>query len=264
MHFKIGTQPKELGLSVTVTNGSAEGYTRSLEMLVGYGDHVIVEEATFPAALSELRALGAQILDVPTDEQGLCPSALRQALSKWKPEDADDPKSDVPKVMYLVPTGCNPTGHTIPVERKREIYEIAREYNLLIIEDDPYYFLQYERPLVPSFLSIDEDGRVLRADSFSKCIAAGFRLGILSGPTPLLEKIQMHVGISIEHTSNLSQIAFNKLLDHWGQDGFDENVRNVGAFYQGQQKAMEAACQTWMGELAEWTVPKAGMYYWIR
>ncbi|XP_013417330.1 kynurenine/alpha-aminoadipate aminotransferase, mitochondrial-like [Lingula anatina] len=247
-----------------VTSGAAEAYTKVLEMCVKEGDKVLVEIPTFSSAIDNLLTLGAEPLGVQGDDHGMIPGELRNIMSKWRPEDADNPHSDVPKLMYVIPSSSNPSGATLPLERKREIYEIAREYNLLIIEDDPYYFLQFGSRLEPSFLSIDTDGRVLRADSFSKCMTAGLRLGILSGPDLLVSKVQSHVGFSQEHSNNLAQAVLHKIFEAWGEQGTKKRWREVSALYERQKNAMVSSAKKWLTGLAEFVEPQGGMYLWIR
>ena len=122
-----------------------------------------------------------------------------------------------PKIMYINPTGANPTGTVLPLDRRRKIYEIASKFDLLILEDDPYYYLQFTKGnRVPSFYSMDVDGRVLRFDSFSKILSSGLRLGFVTGPKPLIERIMLHMQVSSMHTTSLSQFIANDLLQEWG------------------------------------------------
>ena len=119
--------------------------------------------------------------------------------------------------MYINPTGANPTGTVLPLDRRRQIYEIACTHDLLILEDDPYYYLQFTNGIrVPSFYSLDVDGRVLRFDSFSKILSSGLRLGFVTGPKPLIERIMLHMQVSSMHTTSLSQFIAYDLLNKWG------------------------------------------------
>ena len=93
-------------------------------------------------------------------------------------------------MLYTVPVGGNPTGVSQTLERKKEIYQIAREHNLLILEDDPYYYLQFGDK-IPSYLSMDVDGRVLRFDSMSKILSSGLRVGWATGPTELVNVLNL-------------------------------------------------------------------------
>ena len=108
---------------------------------------------------------------------------------------------------HKIHTGSNPTGTTMTLERKKEMYKICCQYNILILEDDPYYFMHFSDELIPSFLSMDIEGRVLRFDSFSKVLSSGLRLGWVTGPKQLVAPIELHVQSSYLHSSALSQVS---------------------------------------------------------
>ncbi|MPC09297.1 Kynurenine/alpha-aminoadipate aminotransferase, mitochondrial [Portunus trituberculatus] len=108
-------------------------------------------------------------------------------------------------LLYLIPNADNPTGNTLSHERRQEIYDIACTYDILIIEDDPYFFLQYGPQIPPSFLSLDTAGRVLRIDSFSKIIGPGLRLGYITADKPFIDTITNFVSSFTIHSSSLSQ-----------------------------------------------------------
>lgn len=107
--------------------------------------------------------------------------------------------------VYFVPAS-NPTGVTMPLDRRIEIYRICCKYNIIILEDDAYYFLHFLDKQPISFLSLDTEGRVLRFDSFSKVLSSGLRLGYLTGPKQLVQNIELHIQSSYLHTSALSQV----------------------------------------------------------
>ncbi|XP_057576244.1 kynurenine/alpha-aminoadipate aminotransferase, mitochondrial-like isoform X2 [Hippopotamus amphibius kiboko] len=214
--------------------------------------------------LCKVQPLGCNIINVSSDEQGIIPDSLREILSKWKPEDSKNPKKNTPKFLYTVPNGNNPTGNSLTTNRKKEIYELAREYDFLIIEDDPYYFMQFNKPWAPTFLSMDVDGRVIRADSFSKVLSSGLRIGFISGPKPLIERIVLHIQVSTMHPSTFAQLLVSQLLHQWGEDGFLAHVERVIDFYRKQRDALLAAADKWLSGLAEWHVPNAGMFLWVK
>jgi kynurenine/2-aminoadipate aminotransferase len=99
----------------------------------------------------------------------------------------------MPKFLYINPTGSNPTGTVLTLERKKDIYKTCSEFDLLIFEDDPYCFITFDEEPLPSFYSMDVDGRVIRFDSFSKSVAPGLRLAFATGPRPLMEKLNFHM-----------------------------------------------------------------------
>ena len=89
--------------------------------------------------------MNCNIIPINTDQHGMDPQSLCDVMSGWSPADIDNPQSRIPKMMYLIPNGGNPTGHSLTEARKREIYKIAQKYNLLILEDDPYFYLQFNK-----------------------------------------------------------------------------------------------------------------------
>lgn len=98
--------------------------------------------------IPQVKPLLSNAIPVESDINGLNPASLRQALSKWSPSDARRPGSDAPRLLYLVPNGGNPTGAGLTLERKKEIYKIAQDYDLIILEDDPYFYLQFSKVMV--------------------------------------------------------------------------------------------------------------------
>merc|ERR1719228_3139626 len=159
----------------------------------------------------------------------MMPDNLKQVL-----EGIVERRDPLPKFLYINPTGANPTGTVLPLDRRREIYKLCSQYNLILLEDDPYYYLQFEekhlRP--PSFFSLDTEGRVVRFDSFSKILSSGIRLGFVTGPKPVIERIMLHMQVSVLHASSLSQVLVSNLLEQWGSEGFQNQIKRVEDFYE--------------------------------
>nr|XP_027783024.1 kynurenine/alpha-aminoadipate aminotransferase, mitochondrial isoform X1 [Marmota flaviventris] len=256
--------PSQGQMDLCVTSGSQDGLCKIFEMLVDPGDNILLNEPAYSATIQALLPLGCNIINVPSDKYGIIPDSLTEILCKWKPEDSKDPKKNTPKFLYTVPNGNNPTGNSLRGDRKKKIYELARKYDFLIIEDDPYYFLQFNKPWEPTFLSMDVDGRVVRADTFSKVLSSGLRVGFLTGPKPLIERILLHIQVSSLHPCTFSQFMVLELLQQWGEEGFLAHVQRVTDFYRSQRDAVLAAADKWLSGLAEWNVPVAGMFLWIK
>ncbi|XP_074479577.1 kynurenine/alpha-aminoadipate aminotransferase, mitochondrial [Sebastes fasciatus] len=247
-----------------VTTGSQEGICKVFEMLVNPGDNVLLDSPTYPGTLAALQPLGCNIINVPSDQYGMIPAALKEVLSRWDPSDVHKPGSTAPKVLYTIPNGGNPTGASMTAQRKQEVYELARQYDMLIIEDDPYYFLQFDKPWAPTFLSMDVDGRIIRTDSFSKILSSGLRIGFVTGPKPLVDRVVLHIQASTMHTSTFTQLMVSQLLHSWGQEGFLQHIDGVIEFYRKQRDAMISSADKWLKDVAEWHSPSAGMFLWIK
>ena len=246
----------ERELGVCMFNGSLHAMAAAFDVLVGPGDAVLLERPTFPSAISMLRVLGADLRPVATDANGLIPADLERAL-------AEAPHA---RVLYLIPTGQNPSGASLPVERKREIYRIACAHDLLVLEDDPYWNLQMETAFAQqnrSLMSMDVEGRVLRFDSFSKVLSAGLRLGVASGAPALVEKLQAHQQASAQHPSLLSQMLLLRILEHLREEGFEEHLAALQDFYRAQRDCFLRAVDTHLSSMVRYQSPAAGMFLWM-
>jgi len=248
-----------------VTTGSQEALAKSLELILDPGDTIIVEDFTYPTALSGLRAIGAKFATVKTDSDGIIPEELDNVLSVVTAIGIKI------KAIYTIPTGQNPSGSTLTNARRTAVYQICRKYNIIILEDDPYWFLKLNsrnteqtRENFKSFISMDEDARVLRFDSFSKVISSGLRLGFVTGPNYLVERLQLHQQTSSLHTSGLSQAILTLLLEKWGPNGFSEHVTKVEKFYSEKRNIFLNCAEKHLTGLAEWNTPSAGMFVWIK
>ncbi|XP_034712236.1 kynurenine/alpha-aminoadipate aminotransferase, mitochondrial isoform X1 [Etheostoma cragini] len=261
-----GYTPENGQMDVCVTTGSQEGLCKVFEMLVNPGDNVLLDAPTYSGTLAALQPLGCNLINVPSDQHGIIPAALKEVLSRWDPSDVHKPSSTVPKILYTIPNGGNPTGASMTAQRKQEVYELARQYDMLIIEDDPYFFLQFDKPWAPTFLSMDVDGRIIRTDSFSKILSSGLRIGFVTGPKPLVDRVVLHIQASTMHTSTFTQLMVSQLLHSWGQDGFIQHIEGVIEFYRKQRDAMITSADKWLKgvDVAEWQTPSAGMFLWIK
>ena len=252
-----------------ITVGSQDGLTKAFEMLCNPEEEVMVEDPTYPGILAFLKPFGVKMIGIPIDADGIVVEELERVLQMKKKE------GKIPKVLYTIPTGQNPSGATLTTERKKKIYQLACEYNFVIMEDDPYYFLSYgkekaigqeatfQRSKIDSFFSMDVEERVLRFDSLSKVVGGGLRIGWVSGPKAMITQLELHQQATVLHNCNLSQVIVSKLLDHYGVDGWNEHVRQVALFYCGRRDALIAACEKHLKGLAKWNTPTASMFLWL-
>ncbi|KAB7505456.1 Kynurenine/alpha-aminoadipate aminotransferase, mitochondrial, partial [Armadillidium nasatum] len=251
---------------LVILPGSQDGLCKTFEMLLEPNDYVVTQEPCYTGTLAIVGPYTPKVLAVECDDKGMIPNSLKNCLSSWDPQDIREKSEGVPKVLYLNPNACNPTGVSIPNERRKEIYKLACDYNLLILEDDPYYFIQFDdrKNFPTSFLEMDTEGRVIRFDSFSKVLSSGIRLGFATGPKPLMKQLVLHMQASILHTPSLTQIMVSELLDNWKEEGFYEHTEKVKKFYEGRRNVMLKAAEKHLSGLCEWSVPTGGMFLWIK
>ncbi|KAI7859452.1 pyridoxal phosphate-dependent transferase [Circinella umbellata] len=254
---------KEFDLSIGP--GSQDLLTKALEMFAEPGSALLVEEPTYTGALSFLETQPVDLVPVSTDAKGIVPEDLDKILTNW-PESNPSGKKDQarPQVLYTVPVGGNPTGVSSTLDRKKRMYEVCQKHDIIIIEDDPYYYLQFNTPRTPSYFSMDVDGRVLRMDSMSKILSSGIRIGWVSGPKVLIERMNMHTMVTNLQPAGVPQLMAYGLLSQWGHDGFFKHVGNVANFYRERRDLFVECMNRHLKGLAEWCVPDSGMFCWIR
>ncbi|KAH8824728.1 pyridoxal phosphate-dependent transferase [Flagelloscypha sp. PMI_526] len=231
--------------------GNTCGYSTAFQTFVNPGEGVIVTEWTYPSALASLIPYEVNIVPIGQDsEQGMSAVALRELLEGWDSEARGFPR---PRLIYTVPIGQNPTGATMGLERKKEIYAIAVEFDLLIVEDDPYYILQHGpyvpkadrtrlsaatdsdeeflNTLEPSYLRIDYQGRVIRIDTFSKTIAPGCRMGWFTVNPLFAERLERQTETTTQGPSGFAQAMVTALLLEWGYEGYIRWLRGLRLQY---------------------------------
>jgi len=249
-------QPAFEDWTVLIDTGNTDGWTRAAMTLCNPGEGVLCEEWTYPSALASMMPFNVKPVPVAMDGLGMKSDALENLLSQWDPVSRQMPR---PRVMYIVPVGQNPSGSTMSVARKKQIYDVCVKYDVIIVEDDPYYFLQmgnytfkedrsssptpsgrpspdeskkYVSTLTPSFLNFDYQGRVIRLDTFSKTIAPGSRLGFFTCNPLFAERLERQGETSAQAPCGFGQSVITKILTHWTYDGYIRWLRGLQTEYQ--------------------------------
>ncbi|XP_017888978.1 kynurenine/alpha-aminoadipate aminotransferase, mitochondrial-like [Ceratina calcarata] len=244
---------------IVVVSGAQDGLSKTLEAIIGPGDPLLVHDPFYPGVDVVVAPYQTELIPIPQDEQGMVPEILRETL-----RNRELSGKKMPKIMYINATGTNPTGVVIPLERRKEIYRIACEYNFLILDDDPYHFMYFEDVEPKSFLSLDTEGRVIRLDSFSKVISSGLRLGFVTAPAPLIASIERHLQSSHLHAPTLSQVILYKLMKLWGYDGLMDHFMWTRHFYKQRRDFIAGIAEKHLNGLADISLPQSGFFLWIR
>ncbi len=235
--------------SVIITSGGQQGIELTCKVLCNEGDTVICENPSFIGALNAFRSLGVTPIGVPLNDDGIDTAALRQALLA-------NPKT---KFLYLIPTFHNPAGITSTLENRRAVYALAREFNVLILEDNPYGELRFAGEEVPTYKSMDTDGRVIYCGSFSKVLSAGIRIGFLSANNELMQKIVVAKQVEDVHTNQFFQMVCAKYIQDYDLDAHIESIR---ALYRHKCNLMLQALDTYMPKEVKFTRPEGGLFLW--
>ncbi len=235
---------------IVVTSGSLQGFVFLAEQLVQPGARVLVEAPTYDRPLKILRRLGAEIVGLPMDDDGLQPEALEEAL-------ASGPK---PAFLYTIATFQNPSGRTLSEERRRRVVELAREHELFVLEDDPYGLVRYEGEPVPTLFELEGGVDVAYASSFSKTIAPGVRVGYFVLPAPLAAKIEALAVSTYISPPFMTQATVHEFLR---RGNFKPNLERVNGLLGVRRDAMLEALERHLPEGSAWSRPEGGYFVWV-
>lgn len=206
-----------------IVSGSTQAMDLVIKVLCNEGDVVLCEEQTFSGAVNAIKGYGAKAVPVPmnVDEECIDTKVLEELLAK-------DTEHRI-KLLYLIPTFQNPLGTSIPLEKRQEIYAIAKKYGLLIFEDDPYGDLLYFGDAIPKMKSFDTDDLIIYAGSFSKILAPSTRLGFVMAPPAIFEKLVLAKQVSDSHTNFYWQVLLTEFMKNYD---FEQHVSYLKELYR--------------------------------
>ena len=235
---------------VVVTSGSLQGFVFLAEQLVRPGARVLVEAPTYDRPLKILRRLGADVVGLPMDDDGLDVDALERALAS----------GDKPAFLYTIATFQNPSGRTLSEERRRRVAELARAHELLVLEDDPYGLVRYEGPALPTIFELEGGRNVAYASSFSKTVAPGVRVGYFVLPPDLAVQIEALAVSTYISPPFMTQATVHEFLR---RGNFEPNLERVRGLLRGRRDAMLESLEQHMPESTSWSRPEGGYFIWV-
>ena len=238
---------------VIVTTGGQQALDLISKALLDPGDVIVAEGPSYPGALNVFSSYEAESIQVPMDEHGMRTDVLAQTLDQLEREGRR------PKFIYSVPTFQNPGGVTMSVERRHELVALARQREILVLEDNPYGLMRFEGDPVPSLYSLDGGDYVLYAGTFSKILSPGIRVGWLCAPPPVMEKIVLGKQAADLCTSTLTQYFVGEFF---GEGRWREYVSDVSAIYAARRDAMLEALARFFPAEANWSRPEGGLFVW--
>lgn len=230
------------------TGGSTQAIDLCLRALIDPGDVVLAENPTFLGTLQAMQLTQARVKSIETDENGALPESVEALCREFRP-----------KIVYLIPTFQNPTGRTMPLERRREMARLAERYGFLLMEDDPYRDLRYAGDPLPAIASFDGGGRVVYLTSYSKIISPGLRVGAaVVRDAALRRKLTVLKQSADVHTPGLNQA----LVDAYLRSGrMEAHITDIGRGYAKQLDAMMEGIAAFPKGTA-YTKPDGGLFVW--
>ena len=239
---------------IIVTSGGQQVIDLVTKALIDPGDVVVAEAPTYPGAVPVFSSYQADVVQIEIDADGMRVDLLEETL------DALARDGRRPKFIYTVPTFQNPAGVTMSLGRRRRLVEVARERELLVLEDNPYGLLRYEGTADPPLYALDGGLYVMYLGTFSKILSPGIRLGWVVAPPPVLEKLNLGKQAADLCSSTLSQLLVHAYFERPDWRGYVDSLTEI---YRTRRDTMLDALAEFFPAEAEWTRPSGGLFIWV-
>jgi DNA-binding transcriptional MocR family regulator len=234
---------------VVTTNGSMQADAFLFELMVEPGDVVIVEAPTYDRTLLSLRKLGAEVMPIPLEPDGIDVGALEVVLEQGVR----------PKLAHIIPNFQNPAGYTLSLDKRRRLLELAAQYDFVLFEDDPYIELRFAGERLPTMLSMDRADKVVYASSFSKTVCPGIRVGYLVGPEPVIAAI---VRLGTETYISPSMVSQAIVTEFCRSGAIEQSIETVKNALRDRRDALAEALRRELPE-ARFVPPDGGYFLWV-
>lgn len=244
---------RELSLAnVMLTSGGVQAITLACRAFLDPGDVIAVEAPTWGAVLGAAKHAGADAAAIPMDDDGLRLDVLEARLQDLRRE-----KRRL-KLVYTIDTFNTPTGICLSEARRRQLLDLAAEWEFVVLEDNVYGDLRYEGSAIPTLLSMDTEGVVIKVDSFSKTLAPGLRLGWLTADAPVVSALA-----AVREDLGVSQWLARLMSGYLTEGLFQPHLALVNRLYAAKRDAAAAALEQHCSKWARWTIPKGGFFFWL-
>lgn len=232
-----------------ITSGAQQANELSCKVLLNEGDTLICEAPSFIGSLNSFKSYHVNLVGVEMEEDGMNMEKLEEAL-KANPNT---------KLIYVIPNFQNPTGRCMSAEKRKAIYEFAQKYDVVILEDNPYGDLRFDGEFIPSIKSLDTDGRVIYSGTFSKILAPGLRVGYVSAPKPIIQKIVVCKQVADVHTNIWAQVLCERFLATCDLDAHLAKLREI---YKHKCNLMLSEMEKNFSKKITYTKPQGGLFIW--
>ena len=241
--------------NILVTSGSQQGLDIIAKIFLDPNDIAIVELPSYMGGLQAFSAYRAKMVGVPQDNDGMQIDLLEKAMVKLARRNRK------PKFIYVVPDFQNPSGVTMTLERRKRLLELARKYEVPIIEDSPYRDLRFAGDSVPMVCSLDKENYVIALGTFSKLLCPGLRLAWITASTDWMERM-----VAAKQSMDLSSPIFTQLIvaEYLKRGLLPQQVEKIRTLYAKKRSVMITALRCYMPEGVEWTEPEGGLFLWVK
>ncbi|MEI5840618.1 PLP-dependent aminotransferase family protein [Lacticaseibacillus rhamnosus] len=251
---KIATRLRATGIptradDIMMTQGAQQGLDLVARLMLDPGDGLVVEAPTYLGALAAFNAYQPTYYEIPMQDDGMDINALQRVLMSHKV-----------KFIYTVPDFQNPTGVVMSVAKRQALIRLANQYDVMILEDNPYRDLRYDGKPLPTIKSFDTQGRVVYLGSFSKILSPSLRMGWLVAAPDLLQELLALKGGSDLESSNLTMHGIDAYM---AENDLDAHITEIQNRYREKKNAMVAAMNRYLPDEAHFTNPDGGFFLWL-
>lgn len=232
-----------------ITSGAQQANELSCKVFLNEGDTIICEAPTFIGSLNSFKSYNVALKGVEMEDDGMNIEKLEEAIKT----------SNNPKIIYIIPNFQNPTGLCTSLEKRKAIYELAKKYGIMILEDNPYGDIRFAGEEIPSIKSMDKDGIVIYSRTFSKTLAPGLRVGYVAAPKPVIQKIVVCKQVADVHTNIMAQIICDEYLKNYDMDA---HLAEVRAIYRHKCGLMLSEIEKNFSKKITVTKPEGGLFIW--
>ncbi len=236
--------------NVLITAGSQQGIDFSARLFLDDGDYIICEDPSYLGAINVFNTYHAKYLPIPMDEEGMIMEELEKTLQAY-------PQA---KLIYTIPDFQNPTGRTMSVARRKRLAELAAQYKIAVIEDNPYGELNFEGHRLPAIQSFDTEGWVIYLGSFSKTFCPGYRIGWICAESTVLNKFVMLKQVADLQCSSIAQREVAYFMQRYS---LDEHVASIIAVYKKRRDLMLDGIAKYFPAGVKYTLPAGGLFTWV-
>ena len=235
--------------NVITVGGGMEGVYVISGALLNPGDVVLVETPTFVQSLETFELFGAECIGGPCEDDGIDVDILEDNIKKYNP-----------KMIYIIPTFQNPSGRTTSLEKRKRLAELANQYDVVLMEDDPYGLLRYSGEDIAPIKSFDKKGNVVYANSFSKIFSPGSRMGYVYADAGFIRKLYDVKTATNSHVGMISQIL---CAEFFNRGYFDEHLKLICQVHKSHRDVMMDCLATMMPEGTKYVYPDGGLFSWV-
>ncbi|MBQ3055046.1 MAG: PLP-dependent aminotransferase family protein [Oscillospiraceae bacterium] len=232
-----------------ITSGGQQVIEMLTKVLVNEGDVILCEMPSFIGALNAFRSYNAKLIGIPMDDDGMDLEVLERTLQTTKNV----------KFIYTIPTFQNPSGHVMSLARRKKLLELAETYNVLILEDSPYFELRFAGEYVPPIKSLDETGRVIFSGSYSKVLSPGMRIGFCIAHKDLVAKLTVAKQVSDVHTNLFFQMIAARFLE---RHDLDAHIAKICTLYGSRAQLMCDLIDEKFDGKVRYVRPTGGLFLW--